>query len=235
MLPLQFCSSKNFPLPALVNTMVESMEGQRVEQAAYTHYTNLKNITFEDATRPRVSIHSQNLLLELRTALPSDAQALLRVFSDEENTKYDESAAGLDNLSAIEKLLSTWTNLTDPLTRLNFVVVADENVVGLSGMGYIYSRDDGKRVGDAGVMINPDARRKGYAKEALRITIDYALRTLRLDEVTVEMKEANTAMRALMDQTFSAAPSKRKDLKFGNEYSYAFYRDEWLHCPQKEP
>ncbi|KAF6217428.1 hypothetical protein HO133_006898 [Letharia lupina] len=53
----------------------------------------------------------------------------------------------------------------------------------------------GKRVGDAGVMNDPDARGKGFADGSLRITIDYALRVLRLDEVTVEMREANVEMR----------------------------------------
>ena len=47
------------------------------------------------------------------------------------------------------------------------------------------------KLGDAGIMIDPDARGDGYGHEALRITVDYALRILLLDEVTVEMQGAD--------------------------------------------
>ena len=95
-------------------------------------------------------------------------------------------------------------------------------------MGHIQAQDDGKRVGDAGVMINPDARGKGYACDSLRITIDYALRVLKLDEVTVQMKEANVEMRGLMNKKFGATPTVSKSPEGGNEYSYRFRREEWL-------
>lgn len=125
-------------------------------------------------------------------------------------------------------MITAWTNLTDRLTRLNLVVVAEGDVVGLSGMGHIHTREDGKRIGDAGVMIIPDARGKGYAYESLRITMDYALRVLGLDEVTVEMREANVEMRGLMDGRFHVTAAVSEALEFGNEYSYRFGREEWL-------
>ena len=101
-------------------------------------------------------------------------------------------------------------------------------MVGLSGMGHVETRDDGKRIGDAGVMINPDARGKGYAYESLRMAIDYGLRELELDEVTVEMREANVEMRGLMDRKFGITPVVSENREGGNEYSYRFGREEWL-------
>ena len=95
-------------------------------------------------------------------------------------------------------------------------------------MGHIHTGDDGKRIGDAGVMINPDARGKGYAYESLRITINYALRVLKLDEVTVEMREANIEMRGLMDKKFRITPTRSESVWCGNEYSYRFRREEWF-------
>ncbi len=189
----------------------------------YTHVTSLS-----DRAHASVSIRSKTLPLELRTVTSHDAPALLRIFSDKENIKHDPSAAGLNTLPAIENVIALWTNLTDPLTRLNLVVVAEGEVVGLSGMGHIHAQDDGKRVGDAGVMINPDARGRGYACDSLRITIDYALRVLQLDEVTVQMREANVEMRGLMEKKFGATQTVSKSPEGGNEYSYRFRREEWL-------
>ena len=186
-------------------------------RVGYTHVTSLA-----DRTHASVSIRSETLPLELRTVTSNDASALLRIFSDKENIKHDPSAAGLNTLPAIERVIALWTNLTVPLTRLNL------EVVGLSGMGHIHAQDDGKRIGDAGVMINPDARGKGYACDSLRITIDYALRVLKLDEVTVQMREANVEMRGLMNKKFGATQTVSKSPEGGNEYSYRFRREEWL-------
>lgn len=78
-------------------------------------------------------------------------------------------------------------------------------------------------------MINPEARRKGYASASLKMTTDYLLRVLKLDEVTVEMRAANVGMRALMEEKFSEFRSReREDLKFGNEISCWVGRDEWI-------
>ena len=192
-------------------------------RVAYTHTTNLA-----DRKNANVSIRSESLPLELRTTTPNDASALLRIFSDEENIKHDPSAAGLNTPPAIEKVIAAWTHLTNPLTRLNLVVVAEGHVVGLNGMGHIHTGDDGRRIGDAGAMINPDARRRGYACEALRLTIDYALRVLGLDEVTVGMREANGAMKGLMDAKFRAKPVRCESSESGSEFSYRFGRQEWL-------
>lgn len=104
-------------------------------RVGYTYVTNLA-----DRANSSVPIRSDILPLELRPVTPKDASALLRIFSDEENVKHDQSAAVLNTLPAIGKLISSWTNLTDPLTRLNLIVVTEGEVVGLSGMGYIYQR-----------------------------------------------------------------------------------------------
>lgn len=116
----------------------------------------------------------------------------------------------------------------DESDRPPYTLESRLEVAGLSGMGHIYTRDDGWRIGDAGVMINPDTRGKDYAYESLRIMIDYSLRVLGLDEVTVEMREANVEMRGLMDEKFRAMVAESKSLGFGNEYSYWFIREEWL-------
>jgi len=187
--------------------------------------------TSRNPDSPAATLTSTSPPLTLRLALPTDAPALLRIFTDSLNTEHDASTAGLNTPPAIENLISRWRNLTTPLTRLNFVVVAaGGEVVGVGGTGCIYTREgDGKRVADVGVMINPEARRKGYAGASLRMTTDYLLRVLKLDEVTVEMRAANVGMRALMEEKCSEFRSReREDLKFGDEISYRVGRDEWI-------
>ena len=83
------------------------------------------------------------------------------------------------------------------------------------------------RVGDAGVMLNPEARGKGYAYEAMRMTVDHALRILQLDEVTISMTKENTAMRGLMDKKFRLLPKEFKG-DHGMELQYSIKKEEWL-------
>ena len=111
------------------------------------------------------------------------------------------------------------------LPSLNLVFVAKGEVIGLCGMGHIHTGVDEKRIGDAGVMINSDARVKGYAYESLRITIDYVLRVLKLDEVTVEMRDTNIEMRGLMDRKFRVTPMRSESVWSGFGYFYRFRRE----------
>jgi RimJ/RimL family protein N-acetyltransferase len=60
-------------------------------------------------------------------------------------------------------------------------------------------------VGDAGVVLDPKYRGKGYAVEAMKMSIDWALRKLeegglQLDLVTVTTRSDNEAMIRLTDE-----------------------------------
>ena len=59
------------------------------------------------------------------------------------------------------------------------------------------------RVGDTGIMLNPEPRGKDSAYKAIRITIDHTLIFLQLNEVTISMTNPNTAMRGLVDKRIS--------------------------------
>ena len=52
--------------------------------------------------------------------------------------------------------------------------------------------------GDVGIMLNPEARGKGFGKEAVRLTIEFAFEVLRLDVVTLETMKGNVPFRGLM-------------------------------------
>ncbi|MCJ1382708.1 hypothetical protein MMC17_005821 [Xylographa soralifera] len=200
------------------------MDEQYPSQSFYTHETMLYT-----GENPHVIIRSLKLPLVLRSPTPDDAAALLQIFTDPRNIQHDESAGGLDTPEAIHKKIIRWVAFTNPLTHMSLVVEAEGKDIGVGGFGWIGVMKDGSdgRVGDAGIMLNPEARGKGYAYEALRMTIDHALRVLQLDEVTISMTKANAAMRGLMDKKF-CLPPKEFNGDNGMELQYTIKKDDWL-------
>lgn len=190
----------------------------------YTHETELS-----DNRNKHISIRSKSLPLELRSPTPSDLPALLEVLYDARNTKDDRSMDGMDK-STIKEAIEKWIvfSTSDPVSRVTYVVLIDGIPVGIGGMGYI-GTENGRRIGAAGIMLNTDARGKGYAYEALRMTIDHALRILGLDEVHIATTEANVAMRGLMEKRFRhLATMYHGSFKFGNEYLWKITAVDWL-------
>ncbi|KAK0390985.1 hypothetical protein NLU13_0487 [Sarocladium strictum] len=119
--------------------------------------------------------------------------------------------------AAVPSVLSTrdGVRLSGP-TSVNLHVVVPNGeereggyeIIGLGGFGAIKTWvRDGKKVsaGDAGVVLDPRFRGKGYAVEAMRMTIDWAFRKLeegglQLDIVTVTTDSENKAMIKLTDE-----------------------------------
>ncbi|MCJ1387223.1 hypothetical protein MMC18_000063 [Xylographa bjoerkii] len=200
------------------------MAEQYPSQSFYTHETMLYA-----RENPHVIIRSNKLPLVLRSPILDDAAALLKIFSDPGNLEHDESAGGLDTPEAIQKTIIEWVAFTSPLTHMSLVVEAEGKAIGAGGFGWIGAMKDGSdgRVGDAGIMLNPEARGKGYAYEAMRMTIDHALRVLQLKEVTISMTKANSAMRGLMDKKFDFSPIEFQG-DHGMELQYSIKKDEWL-------
>lgn len=191
----------------------------------YTHQTDL----YSDIN-PHFSVKSTTLPLELRNPTVNDASALLRHFTDQRNVQHDSSVAGLDTPPAIETLIKQWNTFTDPLDRVNAVAVIDGKTVGSGGIGWIGSKPDGTRVGDAGIMLDTEVRGKGYAYEALRITIDYGLRVLGLDEVHLATRDVNIPMRGLMDKKLGFEGKRIQDTRFGNDWLWEIGKEQWLAC-----
>ncbi|CAG8958127.1 hypothetical protein HYFRA_00000473 [Hymenoscyphus fraxineus] len=166
--------------------------------------------------------------LKLRNETSHHAEALLKHFSDQRNVQYDGSVIGLDNPKEISSLLVQWSTFTEPLTRFNAVVIIDNKVSGTGGIGWIGTNSEGVRVGAAGIMLGPEVRGKGYAYEALRITIGFGLRELALDEIHLATWDANIAMRGLMDKKFGFMGRRIEKDRFGNEWECRIRKTEWL-------
>ncbi|CAG8972218.1 hypothetical protein HYALB_00010997 [Hymenoscyphus albidus] len=189
----------------------------------YTHDTDIYN-----DISPHFSIRSLKKPLKLRKVASDDAEALLKHSSDQRNVQYDGSVIGLDNPEAISSLLAQWSTFTEPLARFNAVVVTDNKISGTGGIGWIGTNSEGVRVGAAGIMLNSEERGKGYAYEALKITIDFGLRELALDEIHLATWDANIPMRGLMDKKFGFMGRRIEKDRFGNEWEWRIRKTEWL-------
>ncbi|KAK0513648.1 hypothetical protein JMJ35_004012 [Cladonia borealis] len=193
----------------------------------YTHETVLSG---SDA---RVILRSKSLPLELRTPVLSETIPLLQLLTNENNIKHDRSVSALNTKEAVERFILDALKVSQPPDpdvpdRLNLVVIADSMVVGLSGLGRITSGVHGKRSGDVGIMIDPKFRGRGYAEESLRITFDYALRGLGIDEVVVSCTGANIAVQRLMEGKFGlkGVRSSPESSEFGNECQYTMKKED---------
>lgn len=103
------------------------------------------------------------------------------------------------------------------------------------GLGWIGPGDekdpnDGSRAGAAGVMLQPFARGKGYACEALKMVFSYGLRELELREIRVGSHSGNVAMRMLMERKFGLFPEKAGEKgvdQFGNDLLWIVTKEKW--------
>jgi RimJ/RimL family protein N-acetyltransferase len=178
---------------------------------------------------PDICIRSLKIpQLYLRLPCPEDAPALLGLFTDRLNVQYDKSCSGLDTPEAIASLITQWRDIAPPLERTNVVVVLDGVVIGTGGLGWIGQRSsDGKWIGDAGMMITPAQRGKGYAYEALRMILDHGYRVLIMDEIHVSCVDKNDAFKSLMNVKFGFLAAPCQD-KFGNNWIWRITRETWM-------
>lgn len=76
-------------------------------------------------------------------------------------------------------------------------------------------------------MQNSDARGKGYAYEALKITYDCGFRVLGLGEVRLASRDKNTAITGLMGK-FGREAMAVKDVQFGDGWIWRVKKQEWF-------
>ena len=104
-------------------------------------------------------------------------------------------------------------------------------VIGLSGFGGI-DEIEGKRWADAGSMINPEFRGKGYAVESMRMSIEFAFGQLKIHGVSCQMLEKNVAIVGLVERRFGWV-GKRSEGKYGRGVRYEVGREEWEQTKEK--
>lgn len=182
-----------------------------------------------------LELKSNNTPLSLRIPKSNDIPTLLDLLGNKANSKFDKSISEA-TMKDLESIAKRWTIVSDPPTYRNFLIWHEEKPVGIAGLGWIgpCNKDqpkDRSRAGAAGVMVQPSARGKGCAYEALRMVFDYGFRELGLQEIRVGSHSENVPMRALMERKFGlktkiSSGADEVD-QFGNYLEWIIAQQDW--------
>ncbi|OKL63818.1 hypothetical protein UA08_00415 [Talaromyces atroroseus] len=171
--------------------------------------------------------------LTLRIPTSETIGDVVDILANKANSELDRSISDATT-EELQSIARHWTTVDSPLSHVNFLVRQGDKPLGIAGLGWIGPANDedekqSERAGAAGVMIQPFARGKGYAYEALRMVFAYGLRELGLTEVWVGTHSKNVPMRKLMENKFGLLPEVSTDGldKFGNDLQWTLKKD-WL-------
>lgn len=118
----------------------------------------------------------------------------------------------------------------------------DGIVIGLSGFGNISTLEVGEgpgrkrilRTGDVGAMINPPYRGRGFAVEAIRLSVEWGFAKLRegglqLDSITASTDVENEPMIRLLEEKFewTGVRKEKEDVPGRYWMSYEMRSEEW--------
>lgn len=206
---------------------------------------------------PNPILRTKNLTL--RPAVPSDAAPLAALFANPLNTLHEPHKPSNPTAEEYQRRIAEWEDLRaggqayflvitrHPKTTIETAPAspsANGKVIGFGGINAISTDAQGKRIADLGVLIDSSEWRKGYGREALQATLDFAFRKVveegvGCDEAFLETLAVNTPFQGLADRMGMA---KWKQVKSeGKEVEYRFSKEDWegrlrtcLHADAKE-
>ncbi|KAJ5717493.1 Acyl-CoA N-acyltransferase [Penicillium malachiteum] len=179
-----------------------------------------------------LELKSNKLPLSLRLPKFDDIPAAVEILANKANSDFDKSIcdATPEELDAVAK---RWTIVTDPPVYRNFLVFYEDKPVGITGYGWIGPCDenqdsnDSSLAGAAGIIVQPSARGKGIAYEALRLVFEYGFREVGLKEIRVGSHSGNVPMWMLMEQKFGVKTIRTAEVdRFGNDLLWTIPRPE---------
>lgn len=186
---------------------------------------------------PHFQLRSKSIPeLTLRIPTDVDIAAVIDILKNKANSEFDKSISDA-TAHELQSIAQRWTMVNEPLTHLNFLVRHKEQVLGIAGLGWIGPANSdnascqAERAGAAGVMLQPLARGKGYAYEALRVVFNYGIRELGLVEIRVGSHSGNLPLKGLMEKKFGLQPEVRPEEsvdQFGNDLLWIVKREGWL-------
>ncbi|KAJ5670047.1 Acyl-CoA N-acyltransferase [Penicillium maclennaniae] len=146
-------------------------------------------------------IQSTTKDITLRIPTLIETTTLLDILGNQENSKFDKSISDAST-HELESIAHRWTTISHPLTHLHFLIWNGHTPIGITGFGWIGPCDDtqpdGPRAGAAGIVLQPFARGKGFAYEALKLVFEYGLCELGLAEIRIGSYSENLPMRMVM-------------------------------------
>ncbi|KAL3419860.1 acetyltransferase [Phlyctema vagabunda] len=173
----------------------------------------------------------------LRNPEPQDAAGLSKILSEPSNIESDPhmSASGIDEATCETVIARMRESASAAVpTRVNLVIAliepaehdeSRETLIGLSGFGGI-DEIDGKRFADVGAVLLPEYRRRGYALEAMRLSIEFAFRELKTEAVSAQVLDRNERMRPLL-QNRLGWEGVRSEGKHGAEWRFEMDEAAW--------
>lgn len=193
---------------------------------------------------PNPNLRTGNLTL--RPAVPSDAAPLAALFANPLNTLHEPHKPSNPTAEEYRGRIAKWDDLrargqayflvitrgspTTETSRGSASTSAAGGVIGFGGINAISTDAQGKRIADLGVLIDSSEWRKGYGREALQATLDFAFRKVEAegvgcDEAFFETLAVNTPFQGLADRMGMA---KWKQVKSeGKEVEYRFSKEDW--------
>ncbi|CAH0019607.1 unnamed protein product [Clonostachys rhizophaga] len=177
--------------------------------------------------------------LALRPAVPSDAVPLTVIFANPLNTQYEPHKPSNITVEEYQGRIAKWEDLRASGQAYFLVItrrpttdmgLASPSVIGFGGINAISTDAQGKRIADLGVLIDSSEWRKGYGREALQATLDFAFRKMEgggigCDEAFFETLAVNTPFQGLAD---GMGMAKWKQVKSdGKEVEYRFSKQDW--------
>lgn len=106
-------------------------------------------------------------------------------------------------------------------------------IIGVSGFGGI-DLIDGKRHADVGALIEPEYRRRGYALECFRLSIDFAFDKLKTEAVSCQTLAKNTAMVGLVTQKLGWTETARTvTASHGEEVRFEMSPEQWTEMKKR--
>ncbi|MBM7665758.1 ribosomal-protein-alanine N-acetyltransferase [Solibacillus kalamii] len=154
--------------------------------------------------------------LVLREILPSDAEDIYSIFSNEEVTKY----YGLNTFKKIEqaeKLIEAFTNNFQTEKGMRWGI-EKKGFPGLIGTIGFNSWSKAHRRAEVGYEIYPDFWRNGYASEAVAKIVEYGFQEMGLTRIgAIVFVENDGSSQLLMKQGFEKEGILRKYMYQNNE------------------
>ncbi|KAI0143741.1 acyl-CoA N-acyltransferase [Xylariaceae sp. FL1272] len=189
---------------------------------------------------PNPNLRTENLLL--RPAVLSDAAPIAALFANPLNTQHEPHKPSSPTAEEYQRRIAKWDDLRArgkayflvicrrPLAEGESASPPADRVIGFGGINAISTDAQGKRVADLGVLIDSSEWRKGYGREALQATLEFAFRKAEAegagcDEAFFETLAVNAPFQGLADRMGMA---KWKQVKSeGREVKYRFSKEDW--------
>lgn len=189
---------------------------------------------------PNPNLRTGNL--HLRPAVPSDAVPLAAIFANPLNTQHEPHKPSTPTVEEYQRRIAKWDDLRasgkayflvitrPPATETGSASSPAGEVIGFGGINAIFTDAQGKRIADLGVLIDSAEWRKGYGREALHATLDFAFGNVEAegvgcDEAFFETLAVNTPFQGMADR-MGLAKWKRVKSE-GKEVEYRFSKEDW--------